>query len=135
MITRLLTPCALGGALLFAASACEKVEDGLEGGEETRITVTVNDSGNQFFSRVHSKYENPVDIELGFDFLNGDGVRILNQSVEFKAVKPDQIAADVDGMYVDIDYACFSAYAIVTPVGDGSRAESIGVDAEGRTCD
>ena len=133
MNARLRTPFTLCAALL-AVTACEKVDDGLDGGD-TEVYVTTNEDGDQFFSRVHSRYESPVDIEVGFDFENEAGIRILNRSIEFKAVKPDQEAQDVNGMYVDIDYACFTAYAIVTPIGSGSaEAEELEVDAEGRTC-
>lgn len=127
-----LIQAALFGAIALAAAGCTKVDDSDLG--DTEVRVFPNEDGDGFFARVHSKYDEAVDITVGFDFENEEGIRIDNRTIDFPAVKPDQIATIENAMIVGTEYACYSAYAFATPIANGFDTEQIDVDAEGRTC-
>lgn len=127
-----LIQAALLCATALAAAGCTKVDDGDLG--PTKVRVFPNEDGDGFFARVHSKFDEPVDILVGFDFENEEGIRINYREIQLPAVKPDQIATIENAMIVGTDYACYSAYAFATPIANGLDTEQIEVDAEGRTC-
>lgn len=126
-----LLPVALACAAALAVAGCSKVEDDLG---ETEVTVYPTEDGDGFFARVHSKYDEPVDIAVGLDFENDEGIRIANRTIDFPAVKPDQIAQVEDVLVVGTEYTCYRAYALATPIANGFDTQEIAVDAEGRTC-
>lgn len=119
---------------LLGLTSCYKADDPLDGElDPSGIEVSSIDDGERIAMQVFSNLDVPVDIRIGLDFADANGVRIHERQFTFNAVKPATLST-TEPLFVGLEYDCFIAYFSYGVTGSGDMTLPERIDASGLEC-